>query len=425
GVQQGERGLPRSPGQEARVQELEARIRELEGRLARFLPGPAPASADRLPPVNARLNEDVFPAVEARFLRFDIRASSGGEPGIDELEAWAGERNVALASAGTRATASGTLPGYEIHQLRHLNDGRTGNDRSWISQEAGRGWVQLEFARPERIARVTWGRDREEKFKDRVPTGYRIEVSLDGKQWTTVADSDRRQPFPGGGTVPAGPQYRFEGVTEAEARQGRAWLAELEATRKGRDETARTPMIHGGTFAQPPAIHRLHRGDPRQPRETIHPGTLGLFDPVTLDPATPDAVRRRQLAEWITRPDHPLTARVIVNRVWQHHFGVGLVDTPNDFGRNGSRPSHPALLDWLAAELVRPAGGGRAWSLKSLHRLLLTSATWRQSGAPRPEGLARDAGNRLWWRFGPRRLEAEAIRDCLLEVGGNLDRTAG
>jgi hypothetical protein len=111
---------------------------------------------------------------------------------------------------------------------------------------------------------------------------------------------------------------------------------------------------------------------------------------------------------------------VLVNRVWQHHFGVGLVDTPNDFGKNGSRPTHPELLDWLASEFVV-----HGWSIKTLQKQILTSVTWRQSSTPRADVMKVDAGSRLLWRFPPRRLEAEAIRDSILAVSGNLDRTSG
>jgi hypothetical protein len=121
------------------------------------------------------------------------------------------------------------------------------------------------------------------------------------------------------------------------------------------------------------------------------------------------------LARWIAHKENPLTARVIVNRLWQFHFGVGIVDTPSDFGLNGSRPTHPELLDWLAAELTE-----NGWSLKHIHRRILHSATWRQDNRPNPEALKKDAGSRLLWRFSPRRLEAEAIRDSILSVSGTL-----
>ncbi|MBN8279995.1 MAG: DUF1553 domain-containing protein [Gammaproteobacteria bacterium] len=134
----------------------------------------------------------------------------------------------------------------------------------------------------------------------------------------------------------------------------------------------------------------------------------------------PEARRRLRFAEWLVSEDHPLTARVLVNRIWQYQFGVGLVDTPNDFGRNGSRPTHPELLDWLADVFVRDG-----WSIKSLQRRILLSRTWRQSSAPRPEALRVDAASRLLWRFPPRRLEAEAIRDGILAVSGALDPARG
>src|SRR5690606_29129869 len=111
-----------------------------------------------------------------------------------------------------------------------------------------------------------------------------------------------------------------------------------------------------------------------------------------LPPDAPEAQRRIELARWITDRRNPLFARAIVNRLWHYHFGVGLVDSPSDFGFNGSRPTHPELLDWLAAELVR-----QNWSLKAIHRLIVTSATYRQSSQPNARAAALDAGNRLLW----------------------------
>jgi len=135
---------------------------------------------------------------------------------------------------------------------------------------------------------------------------------------------------------------------------------------------------------------------------------------------TEDQRRRLGLARWIIDPANPLTARVMVNRIWQHHFGEGLVSTPSDFGANGARPTHPELLDWLAAEFV-----ARGWSVKAMHRLILNSAAYRQASAARADCLAVDAGSRLLWRFPPHRLEAEPIRDVILAVSGKLDLTMG
>ncbi|HXI51737.1 MAG TPA: DUF1553 domain-containing protein [Candidatus Saccharimonadales bacterium] len=425
GVKHGERGLPAPAPQQDRVAQLDRRTAELRQKLERFRPFPTGELArvqgrTLRPAVNAIRNEETFAPVETRYLRFTIEAASGGEPCLDELEAWAGGSNVALATHGTKATASGTLPGYEIHKLEHLNDGQVGNSHSWISSESGRGWVQLEFPRPERIERVVWGRDREGKFADRIPTRYRIEAATDPQTWRLLASSEDRGPFPDKAGQEAGPKYQFDHRPADEEAQGRRWLAELEQVSKDRAIAARTPMVYAGTFTPPGPAYRLHRGDPMQRREAVSPGTLALFHPLTLGTNTPEQERRLQLADWIARADHPLTARVLVNRVWQHHFGVGLVSTPNDFGRNGARPTHPELLDWLAAEFV-----AHGWSIKALQRQILTSAAWQQSSAPRPEGLTTDAADRLLWRFPPRRLEAEAIRDSILAVSGNLDVSAG
>jgi hypothetical protein len=424
GVQHGERSLPLPPERAQAVARIEGRIQDLQKRLEVFIPKALPASptapADRRPAVIARQNEDRFAVTDARFVRFTILATTGGEPCIDELEVWSGDHNVALASSGTKATASGSLAGYEIHKLEHLNDGRPGNARSWISSEAGKGWVQLEFPKAERIGRVVWGRDREGSFKDRLTTRYRIEVAIEPGAWKTVATSEDRVPFAGESTKPAGPEYRFDGIAESEASQGRRWLAELESARKEREVLSKAPAIYSGTFSQPGATHRLHRGDPLLKRETVSPGTLALFQPLVLSTNAPERDRRLALADWIARSDNPLTARVMVNRVWQHQFGVGLVNTPNDFGKNGAKPSHPELLDWLASDLIE-----HGWSLKHLQRRILSSATWRQSGLPRPQALAVDAGSRLLWRFPPRRIEAEGIRDSILAVSGNLDRARG
>lgn len=137
--------------------------------------------------------------------------------------------------------------------------------------------------------------------------------------------------------------------------------------------------------------------------------------------ASPPAVAagasgRLELAEWITRPDHPLTARVIANRVWQHHLGRGIVSTPSNFGVRGEQPSHPELLDWLAARLV--ASG---WSIKDLHREILLSRTYRLSSESDEQSAGIDPGNHWLWRFDRRRLDAESIRDAMLAVSGQLD----
>lgn len=179
----------------------------------------------------------------------------------------------------------------------------------------------------------------------------------------------------------------------------------------------------GGDGGRPRPIHILARGQVTSPGRPAEPGALSLLDfqPARfgIAPDAPEGTRRVALARWISNRDNPLTWRSIVNRVWQYHFGSGIVTTPNDFGLNGARPTHPELLDWLAA-WFRDGGG----SLKPLHRLIVTSQTYRQSSnGTRGRGI--DDGNILLWRQNRRKLEAEAIRDAVLAVSGTLDLRMG
>jgi hypothetical protein len=199
----------------------------------------------------------------------------------------------------------------------------------------------------------------------------------------------------------------------------------LAAVRAQRELLARLPAkAYAVMPRQPEVAHVLLRGDPARPAAVVTAGGVravaGPGADFGLPPDAPEAECRRRLAAWVTDPKNPLFARVIVNRLWHHHFGVGLVDTPNDFGFNGGRPSHPELLDWLAAELA--AGG---WRLKHLHRLIVTSAAYRQGAAWGAKAARVDAGNRLLWRKAPRRLEAEAVRDAALCVAGRLNLRMG
>ena len=173
-----------------------------------------------------------------------------------------------------------------------------------------------------------------------------------------------------------------------------------------------------------PVTHLLHRGDYRQPREAVPPGGLSVLgsDGHPVEFASKDADletsgRRLALARWLTSATNPLVARVMVNRVWMHHFGKGLVGTPSDFGSMGERPTHPELLDWLARHFQEDG-----WSLKRLHQLILTSTAYRQSSATSAKGVKLDPGNQLYWRKPAQRLDAEAIRDAMLSVSGSLNR---
>jgi hypothetical protein len=173
-----------------------------------------------------------------------------------------------------------------------------------------------------------------------------------------------------------------------------------------------------------PVTYRFHRGDPKQPREAISPGALSVLAPrgqtIAFAEKNSDlstSGRRLAFARWLTSSADPLTARVLVNRVWLHHFGRGLVGTPSDFGVMGERPSHPDLLDWLASDFV-----DHGWRLKRLHKLIMTSTAYRQASRHNAAGDQRDPENRLYWRKPVHRLDAEVIRDSMLATSGALNK---
>jgi hypothetical protein len=170
----------------------------------------------------------------------------------------------------------------------------------------------------------------------------------------------------------------------------------------------------------PIPTHVLSAGAYNRPLQEVQPGFMTILSPGDAQIEPPaggtSTGRRTALAKWLTSPENPLAARVMVNRLWHHHFGRGIVPTPSDFGVMGERRTHPELLDWLAAEFV-----SSGWSLKHMHRLIMTSSAYRQSSDFRPDAAAKDSANRLLWRFERRRLESESIRDTALQVSGLLN----
>ena len=207
----------------------------------------------------------------------------------------------------------------------------------------------------------------------------------------------------------------------AENTRNRKEIAELRAKLKAKPDL-RALYEMGG---DPSPVFLLRRGDANVLGEPVQPDTpavltrTGLIKPYAPAPPFPDATGRRLgLAQWLTQPDHPLTSRVMVNRLWMHHFGRGIVASPSNFGRMGVAPSHPELLDWLAAEFVQSG-----WSLKKMHRLMVTSAAYRQSSAMEPLAQAADPDNTLLWRMPLRRMDAEQLHDSILQATSRLDPT--
>ena len=384
----------------------------------------APTHAPHLrSPVVVKTNEERFVAVDAKFVRFTVLGSNTPEGYIDELEAFTvgpSPRNVALAEFGSGAT-SPSVNGENGNPF-YLNDRRYNERAAWNSPANGPGHVQIEFPKLERIDRVLWSRnrsDRQPNLDDHLITDYRIEMSTDGQSWTQVASSqDRlgdawRKRVPSIVTLSSVPPARTEEVSRL--------VAERRSLREQVKRLTDFPPVYAGALREPGPTFRLLRGDPLTRREQVSPGGLARFgEKLVLPRDLSERQRRLALGEWLTSVKNPLPARVMANRVWHYHFGTGLVDTPSDFGMNGSKPTHPELLDWLATEFV-----ARGWSLKAMHRLILMSETYRQSSRPHPKGLEVDAASRLLWRFPARRLEAEPLRDTMLAVAGQLNLREG
>lgn len=242
------------------------------------------------------------------------------------------------------------------------------------------------------------------------------------------------------------------GLTAGQRAQWDAARVTVKEARERLNAMKPVPVSYVGRREQPKPTRRLRRGDVKSPEEVVTASGLSAVADLEFDfglpPDAPEAQRRLKFADWLADARNPLPARVMVNRVWQFHFGQGLVSTPNDFGVSGARPTHPELLDWLAAKFVESG-----WSVKALHRRIVNSAVYRQgagggvnseteisnqsrrrAGSPNTDSLftdyfrrasALDADNTLLWRFQPRRLEAEAVRDAMLAASGQLNRDVG
>jgi cytochrome c553 len=221
------------------------------------------------------------------------------------------------------------------------------------------------------------------------------------------------------------PELAPAALTDAARGELERLKAEASRLEKAVKSLPQPEQVYAVTSAATPPVVRIHvRGNPEQEGDEVQPASFAwsTHAPASLgDNATPEGQRRLALAKWITDPGNPLTRRVIVNRLWQHLFGRGIVPTPSDFGLGGQPPSHPELLDWLAQELL-----ANGWSLKKLQRLILLSDSYRQqSSTPNPGAQSLDASNRLVWRQNPRRLDAESLRDSVLSTSGRLNLAAG
>jgi hypothetical protein len=274
---------------------------------------------------------------------------------------------------------------------------------AWEAQTASlRAEMQALLAKP-----------RKAKFDDRL-SRFPEEI-----QETILMDPARRTPFQWHMFIKAKAQVTFTDAECAAALKGdaKARYAELERQLAAFDSSKPPELPVAQTLTDmhtaPPKTFLLKAGSYEAPGEEVAPGFLSILDPSDL---SLERGRRSALANWIASPANPLTARVIVNRVWHYHFGRGISATPSDFGLMGERPTNLPLLDHLASSLV-----ANGWSLKKLHKQIMLSHAWQQSSSQNESNAAADPDNKLWWKYPRHRLEGEAVRDSMLAVSGQLN----
>ena len=323
---------------------------------------------------------------------------SGKNVVIDEMEIFDKDGNNILSKAGVTSNLQGTRA-----QIEKLSDGEIGIFYAvrGAAPAKEKGQISILFDQPAAVSHYTFSNDRkrlkntdyEIHYNNNTKlTSQQIEVLNDKGQWEVLTkNSNQIKTNPQiqkliSRYLVEGPQYEFI-----------------------------------GRFIKPVQSYVLKRGGPGTPGAEVDPGTISSITPsLGLDNSTPEKDRRMKFAKWLASEENPLTARVMVNRLWHHTFGTGIVSTLSDFGNAGARPSHPELLDFLAAEFTK-----NKWSVKHMLRLLVNSKAFKQSSSPVDSALKVDAGSSLLWRYPPRRAEAEVLRDSVLKLSASLNDDIG
>ena len=383
------------------------------------------------PATSERGNEERFDPVTARYVRLRITGKQGNPRQgsgsmLQEFEIWTAEevpRNVALATAGASAEGKARRArDFESAYAASLTiDGEY--TARWIGNEPT---LTITLKQPETINRIFFASDRTgaglEMGRETTPCEYRIEVSHDGKSWQEVANSLDRKPV-----NEKHRQIRLvrQEATDEERGKIASIYKQLDEIDNQLREAAPFPSWWLGSYKKPPhPQHIFLRGDPQQQGAEVQPASpqflSAAVEPYRLAADAFEGDRRLALARWLFAAGNPLTPRVLANRVWQYHFGRGIVDTPSDFGFMGAKPSHPELLDWISDQLKQ-----HDWRLKPLHRQIMQSQAYRQAATANPQAREIDAGDRLLWRFPPRRLSSEEIRDTMLLLAGALNFKMG
>ncbi|QGJ68847.1 Secreted protein containing planctomycete cytochrome C domain [Planctomycetales bacterium 10988] len=363
-----------------------------------------------------------FPKTETRKIRISFEWKAVR---LDEIEMFGPaepERNFALASEGTQTVSPPEMTNYRA-KLKEVNDGKYGT-MAWVAKSLPgskeKPWIEFSFPEPREIQRIRMSTNREDFLETDYLLGinnfnfgdYRVEVETLQGEWKQIAATKnfnlKNKTHPLRGKL----QKELKGLIEEVGEAG-------------------VQPSFVGNFIAPVQTYVFGRGSPENPREEVFPkGLSELEGDLQLSSDAPGPQRRVAFAKWLIREEHPLTARVAANRLWHHVFGQGIVTTTSDFGAAGTEPTHPELLDWLAAELVGPTfeasrNEAQPWSMKHLIRLMVMSKAFRQSSSPTQRGLDKDADSALLWRFPPKRVEAEVIRDAILQAAGGLDRSLG
>ncbi len=344
---------------------------------------------------------------------------------LDEIEIFGPKerrRNLALASAGTKAYSPPEMAVVRA-ELHKVNDGEYGTEGWGCKSPKGskqKPFIEFSFQQPHEFNRIRLSTNREDFLETDYLLGlnkfnfggYRVEVEDTDGKWQQVAST-----------------MAFDQLNKKHPSRA-AILSELQTLIHQVNEEGPKPSFVA-RFVKPVKTHVLNRGSPESPRDEVFAAGLRELDgDLQLQQYASGRQRRKAFAQWLTGPTHPLAARVAANRLWHHIFGRGIVSTTSDFGAAGAPPTHPKLLDWLAAELMQPTQSDESvkpanWSMKHLIRLMVMSRAFRQSSLPRQQSMSIDADATLLWRFPPKRVEAEVIRDSILQASGSLDRTIG
>ncbi len=353
-----------------------------------------------------------------------IRVSfKSGYVGLDELELFgkpSEDLNLARNSRGTKVR---TDPSFSQQGNRfpidRVIDGKYGTQRwqaSYNKKLKMQPWLEITFKEPVLVGRMRMSSNREYYYE----TDY-----LEQKNKFNFQNYVVEGQLPDGSWKELGSTSKIRKALEQNKGLSAAVLEISHLTYELAESGPRPSFV--GSFIKPVVTRVFHRGSPENPRDIVLPGAPKILaGELSVGNDASGLARRSHFAKWVTETSNPLTARVMANRIWQHVFGAGLVVTGGDFGRAGAPPSHPELLDWIAAEFSKPSRPtGTPWSMKEFIRLLVTSDAFRRSSQPTAEAMKKDATSSLLWRFPPRRVEAEVIRDGILLASGKLDRKLG